>query len=244
MITEFEGKHAVVTGAASGIGLALAEAFVALGMRVVLADVNADALAGQVARLTAGGAEVIGAPTDVTDPAAVDALADRAETAFGPVHLLVNNAGIVRSGSMWELPLEEWHRVIDTNLWGVVHGIRSFVPRMIAAGVNGHIVNTGSMASVVPHPGIGPYVASKHAVLGVSDGLRAELTNAGVPIGVTIVMPGLVATGMTGMGEPPSTVADAVVRAVRNDEPYVFPQPDRIPQVAERFERILTSPRT
>ena len=111
---------------------------------------------------------------DVTDPDAVERAAAAAVEHFGKLHVAVNNAGIVVQGNSWELPLSEWHRVIDVDLWGVIHGIHAFVPRILASGEPGHVVNTASMAAVTAIPGIGPYTASKHAVLGISDGLRAR----------------------------------------------------------------------
>ena len=173
-LTELDGRAAVVTGAASGIGLAVTEAFVAAGMKVLMTDRDEEALASHAERLAEGGAEVRALTVDVTDPDSVERAAVHAVEQFGKLHVAVNNAGIVAGGNSWELPLSEWHRVIDVDLWGVIHGIHSFVPRILASGEPGYVVNTASMAAVTAIPGIGPYTASKHAVLGISDGLRGE----------------------------------------------------------------------
>ena len=169
---ELRDRVAVVTGAASGIGLALTESFVNEGMHVVMADIDEQALTVQAQRL---GESVRPVVTDVSDQASVERAGQLALDTFGVLHVAVNNAGIVNGGKSWELSLEEWHRVLDTNLWGVIHGVRAFVPLILATGGEGHIVNTSSMAAVLALPGIGPYTVAKHGVLGLSDVLRAEL---------------------------------------------------------------------
>ena len=239
MIAEPAGRAAVVTGAASGIGLAIATRCGERGMRVLLADRDAEGAEREAERLRSSGAEAHAARVDVADPDDVDALAATAAEVLGPVHLLVNNAGVVASGRSWELPLEEWHRVVDVNLWGVVHGLRSFVPGMLAGGEPGHIVIVGSMASVQPRAFISPYVATKHALLGLADALRAELEADGAAIGVSLVMPGRISTAMNPEGAPASDVAEVVELAIRHDLPYVFNDADRLPAVAARFEAIL-----
>jgi NAD(P)-dependent dehydrogenase (short-subunit alcohol dehydrogenase family) len=236
---ELKGRGAAVTGAASGIGLAIATRFSELGLRVVLADIDGDGAERAAQQLRTAGGEAHGVVVDVADAESVDAFAAHADELVGPVQVLVNNAGVVTGGPTWEIPLSEWHRVIDVNLWGVVHGIRAFVPRMIEAGAGGHVVNIGSMASVVPHAGLSPYVASKHAVLGISDALRAELAANGSGVGVTLVMPGRVRTGMVPEGAPAADVAEMVVAAIGDDRPYVFTDPTRIAEVEARFARIL-----
>ncbi|HEX4901748.1 MAG TPA: SDR family NAD(P)-dependent oxidoreductase [Acidimicrobiales bacterium] len=220
-----DGRAAVVTGAASGIGLAVATALAAEGVRVLLTDHDAAALDVAVdgVRALVEGADVDGMVVDVRDPDAVEAAADRAVERFGGLHIAMSNAGIVNGGPAWELPLEEWHRVLDVNLWGVIHGIRAFVPRILATGEEGHVVNTGSRASVVAHGGLGPYTVAKHGVLALSDVLRKDLQAAGAPVGVSIVMPGAIRTGMNPLGDiEPATVAANVVDAIRTGRRYVF----------------------
>src|SRR5690242_3542400 len=160
---DLAGKVAVVTGAASGIGLGLATRFVAEGAKVVLADVEKPALDDAVSKLEADGGEVAGVVTDVTVPAQVDALADAAFARFGEVHMLCNNAGVGGGGLSWEAPLSTWEWVLGVNMWGVIHGLRAFVPRMLGQP-EGHVVNTASVAGLVAAPFMGPYNASKHAV--------------------------------------------------------------------------------
>ena len=218
-----EGRAAVVTGAASGIGLAVTEAFLASGMRVLMTDRDEERLVEHAERLASAGGEVRSRVVDVTDPDAVERAADAAIDEFGKLHVAMNNAGIVVGGDSWELPLSEWRRVVEVDLWGVIHGVHAFVPRIIASGEPGWVVNTASMAAVSVIAGIGPYTASKHGVLGLSDGLRAELQAAGAPIGVSVVMPGMIRTGLNPIGTiEPEQVAANVVDAIRRGRDYVF----------------------
>jgi NADP-dependent 3-hydroxy acid dehydrogenase YdfG len=166
------GKVAVVTGAASGIGRATAERFLAEGMSVVLADVEAAALRAAAGELGAAG-DVEAVVTDVSDPAAVEALAGKAVARFGTVHVVGNNAGVGgHLRRLWETPLEDFGWVVDVNLWGVIHGIRTFVPILVEQG-EGHVVNTASLAAWSGAPTLGSYGATKHAVLALSESLRA-----------------------------------------------------------------------
>jgi NAD(P)-dependent dehydrogenase (short-subunit alcohol dehydrogenase family) len=239
---ELEGRAAVVTGAASGIGLATTEAFVAAGMRVLMTDRDEASLTEHAARLRDGGAEVHSLVVDVTDPDDMERAADTAVEHFGALNVCHNNAGIVAGGNSWELPLSEWHRVIDVDLWGVIHGIHAFVPRILAAGEPGWVVNTASMAAVTAIPGIGPYTASKHAVLGISDGLRGELAALDAPVGVSVVMPGMIKTGMNPFGSiAAEQVAANVVDAIRSGRPYVFTDDHSIPDVEGRLSEIMAS---
>jgi NAD(P)-dependent dehydrogenase (short-subunit alcohol dehydrogenase family) len=237
-----EGRTAVVTGAASGIGLAIVEAFIVEGLRVVMADLNADPLEAHASRLTENGATVRAVVADVRDPDAVDRVASAAIETFGNLHVAVNNAGIVNRGNSWELPLEEWHRVLDVNLWGVIHGVRSFVPLILSSGEEGHVVNTASMAAVLPLDRLGPYTVSKHGVLGLSDVLRAEFEAMGASVGVSVVMPGMIRTGMNPIGTvAPEVVAANVVDAIRQRRAYVFTDDHHTAEVQERLTGILNA---
>ena len=244
-VQDLQGKTAVITGAASGIGLGIARTFATEGMRLVVADVDADRLDREAAALTAMGTDVRTVATDVADPDAVERLADEAYTNNGAVHVLVNNAGVIVRGSTWEIPLAEWERVLRVNLWGVIYGIHSFLPRMLAQGEDAHIINMGSMASVVPVPTIGPYNVAKHGLLALTEGLAAELAAIDrQDIGVTLVMPGRVASRLAG-GDTDPTVMDpeelgsAVVHALRDRPLFCFTHPERVGEVAARFSRIL-----
>jgi NAD(P)-dependent dehydrogenase (short-subunit alcohol dehydrogenase family) len=241
-MAELAGRTAVVTGAASGIGLAVTEAFVAAGMRVLMTDRDEELLTSHAERLVASGADVRTLVVDVTDPDSVERAAARAVELFGKLHVAVNNAGIVAGGNSWELPLSEWHRVIDVDLWGVIHGIHSFVPRILASGEPGYVVNTASMAAVTAIPGIGPYTASKHAVLGISDGLRGELAKIDAPVGVCVVMPGMIKTGLNPLGTVgPEQVAANVLDAMRRGRAYVFTDDHHIPEVESRLNAIMAA---
>ncbi len=236
------GRTAVVTGAASGIGLALTEAFVAEGMRVMMTDIDAGALSEQAARLTVAGAEVHAVAADVGDPQAVEHVAQAAVERFGALHIAVNNAGIVNRGLVWELPLEDWQRVLQVNLWGVIHGVRSFVPRILATGEPGHVVNTASIAAVLPIGRLAPYTVAKHGVLGLSDALRADLEKVGAPVGVSVVMPGMVKTGLNPIGTvPAAAVAANVLDAIRRKRPYVFTDDHASDEVEHRLRAILAA---
>jgi NAD(P)-dependent dehydrogenase (short-subunit alcohol dehydrogenase family) len=154
----------------------------------------------------------------------------------------VNNAGIVNGGNSWELSLDDWHRVLDINLLGVIHGVHAFVPLILASGDEGHIVNTASMAAVLPIPNIAPYVVAKHGVLGLSDVLRAELKAIGAPVGVSVVMPGMIRTGLNPIGTlGPDVVARNVVDAIKHRRDYVFTDDHSTAEVEARLQAILAS---
>jgi NAD(P)-dependent dehydrogenase (short-subunit alcohol dehydrogenase family) len=190
----FQGKVAVVTGAASGIGRALAERCVQEGMKVVLADVEAQALLQTSRDLAAQGAETLAVPTDVSQAAEVERLAKTAFETYEAVHLLFNNAGVGAGKTAWESTLADWEWVLGVNLYGVIHGIRSFVPRMLESGAEGYIVNTASIAGLTSGPGLSVYMASKHAVVSLTETLYHELTIRGTSIGVSVLCPGFVKT--------------------------------------------------
>jgi NAD(P)-dependent dehydrogenase (short-subunit alcohol dehydrogenase family) len=251
-MTELGGRVAVVTGAAGGIGLALVESFVADGASVVMADIDEARLAGQAERLRAAGADVLDVATDVGDAASVDALAHRSAERFGQVDVLCNNAGTIAFGNVWDLDLSEWERVLKVNLLSVVHGIRSFVPLMRAGADDGHIVNTASMAAFMQIGVVAPYVTTKHAVVGLSIALAEDLAQAGSGITVSVVCPGMVATGF-GLpgGEVPDDTdlpggvvsaaqAAASIRAGMDaGRFYVFTHEDSKEVVEDRFARAL-----
>jgi len=192
---DFSGKTAVITGAGSGIGAALAERAAALGMNLVLADINREDLEAVSGRISASA--ILLQQTDVADPDAVQTLADAAWDRFGGVDLLCNNAGVVPGGRhrfVWDYAPEDWRWAFGVNVDGVVNGIRSFVPRMLAERRSGHILNTASVAGFVSGSGSAVYGASKHAVVRITEALYAGLRDEGAPIGVTMLCPGLVAT--------------------------------------------------
>jgi len=241
-VNVLSGRVAVVTGAASGIGLAVSEAFAAEGMIVVMADIDDASLSLETTRLLAEGLVVVPITVDVSDPDALDSVGHAIVDEFGALHVAVNNAGIVNGGFSWELSLEEWHRVMNINLWGVIHGIHSFVPLILASESEGHVVNVASMASVYPLGQLGPYTVAKHGVLGLSDVLRAELQGLGAPVGVSVVMPGLIRTGMNPVGTvEPSTVAANIIDAIRRDRDYVFTDDHYATEVEMRLQAILAS---
>ncbi|MDE0467504.1 MAG: SDR family NAD(P)-dependent oxidoreductase [Candidatus Poribacteria bacterium] len=189
-------KVAVITGAASGIGRGLAERFAAEGMRVVITDVEEEPLAGLEVDLKAKGATVLAVRTDVSNAAEVENLAARTLDTFGAVHILCNNAGVVCSRPIWEHTLADWEWVLGVNLWGVIHGIRSFVPPMLAQGDACHIVNTASILGLVGGSGEGIYKVSKHGVVVLSETLADELAQKGANIQVHVLCPGWVRTGI------------------------------------------------
>ncbi len=215
------GRVAVVTGAASGIGSALAARLGAEQTRLVLADVDEVALRATADRLRAGGAEVLAVPTDVTDPAAVDRLASAATERFGQVHLLVNNAGVGVKGPAWELSLADWEWVMGVCFWGVVHGIRSFLPAMVAHGDEAHVVNTSSMMGLGAAALGGPYQAAKQAVTALSETLYFDLGDRAPQVGVTLLCPGYVATriGEGGRNRPARFGGPQVPPAVAQPTP-------------------------
>jgi NAD(P)-dependent dehydrogenase (short-subunit alcohol dehydrogenase family) len=189
---ELVGKTAFVTGGASGIGFALGQAFATAGMNVMLADIEAEALAAAVEALHGLGPDARGVICDVADPASVERAAEASYQAFGNVHVVCNNAGVAGGGGIDNISLDTWRWVLDVNLMGVLHGIRTFLPHIRAHGEGGHIVNTASMAGMMSGLGFSPYAASKFAVVNMSEGLAMHLKPLG--IGVTVVCPGFVRT--------------------------------------------------
>ncbi|EEA02571.1 short-chain dehydrogenase/reductase SDR [Burkholderia sp. H160] len=197
---EFAGKVAVITGAGSGFGRAFAHKGAALGMKLVLADVNAAELAQTVDALRAAGADAIGVPTDVSNGAQVEALAQAALAAFGKVHVLFNNAGVGTGGFLWESSENDWSWVFGVNVMGVAHGVRVFAPIMLAQNEPAHIVNTASVAGLLAPPAMGIYNASKHAVVALTETLYHDLKLAqagtGGEVGCSLLCPAFVPTGI------------------------------------------------
>jgi NAD(P)-dependent dehydrogenase (short-subunit alcohol dehydrogenase family) len=191
---DFSNRVAVVTGAASGIGRALAERCAAEGMRLVLADIETAPLEATAAALRSSARDVLAVATDVSDPQSVERLARTAMETFGAVHLLCNNAGVLggRPGPIWEATLNDWRWILGVNLWGVIHGLRSFVPRMLDGGEEGWIVNTASMGGLVP--GGSPYGVSKHAVVAISEALYSHLHAHQTQVGCSVLCPIFVKT--------------------------------------------------
>lgn len=261
-----EGKVAVVTGGASGIGLAMARSFAGEQMRIVIADVEEAALEKAVTELTAAGAEVFGVPCDVSDEEAVLALRDATVEHFGAAHVVCNNAGVGVGGPSWQIPLARWHWVFGVNFWGVVHGMTAFVPLLLEQG-EGHIVNTASAAGLTAVPFMGPYTASKHAVVALTEALAMELSLSGGSVGASVLCPMWVKTriaesernappsvreaaepetgfgadlvaGLVAGGMEPEQVADHVVTAVKESRFYVLPHEEVITSVRARAERL------
>jgi NAD(P)-dependent dehydrogenase (short-subunit alcohol dehydrogenase family) len=258
---------AVITGGASGIGRAVADRAAAEGMEIVLGDIEEGPLKGAADQLASAGAETLGVVTDVSDASSVQALRDAALNRFGAVHLVHNNAGIGLGGPIWEVSEEDWRWILGVNLWGVIHGVHTFTPLLIEQG-EGHIVNTASIAGLIAAPFLGPYNATKQAVVAISETLFKDLQTVGSPVGVSVLCPGFVQTGiadsernrpdwaptrdvegaealrgvvqeMVDGGIAPTTVADRVIDAVRTDTFYILTHPELDAAVATRFEDIL-----
>ena len=259
---DFEGRVAFVTGAASGIGYGLCERFGQEGMKVVMADVEATALAAASEKLSAEGVETLPLVCDVSSWDDVEAAARQAFERFGNVHVLCNNAGVAPSGPLDEAPLSDWTWGIGIMLMGVVHGIKAVLPHMKEKGEGGHIVNTSSLGGMIALPNMGTYTAAKYAVVGITEVLRGELAESDVSC--SVICPSFVNTrlGTSGrnrpdtlggdMGEdtfiktvlanatPPSEIAEAVVNGIREDKLYIFPHADTEAPITARWENILS----
>jgi NAD(P)-dependent dehydrogenase (short-subunit alcohol dehydrogenase family) len=193
-VKTFKDRVAVVTGGASGIGRAMANRFAAEGMQVVIADVERPALNKAESELRAAGTKVLAVQTDVSKAKDIEALAVRTIDAFGAVHVLCNNAGVATAGPLWEHSLKDWEWVFGVNLWGVIHGIRTFVPIMLRQDTEAHVVNTSSLAGLIGLPNAGIYCASKFAVVAISEALHHELALRKSKIKVSVVCPASVNT--------------------------------------------------
>jgi len=264
---DLQGKVAVITGGASGIGRAVAEKAAAEGMRIVIADIEEGPLKEAEGELTGRGAEAIGVVTDVSDASSVRDLRDRALERFGAVHLVHNNAGIGTGGPIWDFSEEDWRWIIGVNQWGVIHGIATFVPLLMEQG-EGHVVNTASIAGLTTTAFLGPYHATKFAVVAMSEVLYKDLQTAGSPVGVSVLCPGFVQTRiaesdrnrpawapertvegadelraaiqtMVDGGIPPAAVADRVIDAVKTNTFYILTHPELTPALQTRFDDIV-----
>lgn len=257
---DLRGKTSVVTGGASGIGRALALRFAREGANVVLADVDASGMEAVAAEARGLGVKALTVRTDVSELAQVEALAARVFETFGAVHVLCNNAGVAAWGGLESASHRDWQWVLGVNLWGVIHGVEAFVPRMIARGEPAHVVNTASMAGLVASKGLGVYNTSKYAVVGLSETLAKDLKP--YRIGVSVLCPMGVETRIrdsarnrpaalrddrADSGEPvelmgrylaPDAVADMVLAAIRTNELYVITHDEGLEPLRRRAERL------
>lgn len=265
MLKDLDGKVAVVTGAASGIGAALAEGFAAEGMRVIASDID---LAGAQATASKIGDAAHAVRTNVADAASVAALADESFERFGQVDVLFNNAGVFQGGLAWERSLADWQWTFGVNVFGIVHAIKYFVPRMIAQATDGHIVNTASVAAFVAGPTSGPYVVSKCAAFSLSESLALDLQAVGSRIGASVLTPSTIDTGIAQTarvrpdsygiddtpdgkvvvehlqkqletGIPASDVIAPVLAAIRSGEFLIPTKPSYAAQIRNRYEALL-----
>jgi NAD(P)-dependent dehydrogenase (short-subunit alcohol dehydrogenase family) len=259
-LPDLAGKVAVVTGGASGIGKGIAARLVAEGAQVIIADIQRDAMEATAAELGADAAW-----TDVSDPASVDALARAVLDRYGAVHVVCNNAGIGPLAPVADLTLDDWRWMIGVNLWGVIHGVHTFLPVLKQNRDGGHIVNTASMAGLVAGPRLGAYAAAKYGVVGLTEVLAAELAADNSRVGVSVLCPGTVHTniGTSSRNRPadlpeagfkdvdielednpryrwiyPEDAGAVVVRAIKRGDLYALTHPDWYPIVAERHEAI------
>lgn len=209
---DFSGKVAVITGAASGIGRAIAEKCVHLGMKVVLADIDEAPLSAAETGLQAMGGDLLAVKTDVSKRGDVEALARQAFATYGAVHLLFNNAGVAAGGTPWQATWNDWEWLIGVNLWGVIHGVKIFTPLMLAQNTECHIVNTSSMAGLITGGLSAPYSVTKHAVVALSESLYLTLQYQKSLIKVSVLCPGLVHTNIaaTESHRPPALRNEAV----------------------------------
>jgi NAD(P)-dependent dehydrogenase (short-subunit alcohol dehydrogenase family) len=266
-LNQLGGKVAVVTGGASGLGRAMALAFASEGMHVALADVDETGLTQTGKDVAACGMKSLSMRVDVSKAAEVEAFAEKSARELGAIHLVCNNAGVALSGALWETSEAEWQWILGVNLLGVVHGVRTFAPRLIAQD-EGHIVNTASVAGLISPPGMGAYCVSKHAVVTLSEALHHDLRERGSRVGVSVLCPAYVPTGIADSERNSPTkviakskerlakeaalkkavasgklsaddVARAVVAAVKENRFYVLTHPGIKGAVRARMEDVL-----
>ena len=194
---ELAGRVAVVTGAASGLGRAMAVRFAGEGMRLALADIEAEPLRALEQELADRGCDVVADVVDVSRAEDIDRLATVAFERFGAVHVLCNNAGVVKRARSWALTLDDWRWVLGVDLWSVIHAVRAFVPRMLELGEPGHLVNTASMAGLLPIPNLAAYSVAKSGVVALSEALQLDFDAEGAQIGVSVLCPGFIPTRIT-----------------------------------------------
>ncbi|MCP4003725.1 MAG: SDR family NAD(P)-dependent oxidoreductase [bacterium] len=262
---DFEGKVAIVTGGASGIGRAMAVRFAQQGMKLVLVDIDADPLEEAAEAIRAQGVEVLAQRVDVGDAAAMDGLGEAVFERFGAAHVVCNNAGVASGGPMWELSTADWEFTLRPNLWGVIHGVRVFGKHLVAQN-DGHFVNTASMAGLVSAPGCGPYNVSKHGVVTLSETLAGDLQALGSKVGVSVLCPGFVSTrlwdaernrpdaaprteeqeqgqalmrAVIEAGLPAEQVAQLVFEAICDERFYIFTHEGTKAAVESRMQSIL-----
>ena len=263
VLGNLQGKTAVITGGASGIGLAMAQRFGGAGMNLVIADVEQGALEIATTQLKAAGFSCSAMQCDVSDQKAVEALAAFAYETFGAVHVLCNNAGVVHRDLTWEASIASWEWVLGVELWGPIYGGKAFVPRMIASGEPGHVVNTASTAGVVAFPGIASYDVAKQGVVALSEVLLADAMAEKLPIRVSVLCPGVVRTkiGVSERNRPggvkgdafgeeglitateaiePEVVAQAVLRAINDGTFWIMTHPRYVDLVKARTDGMLT----
>ncbi len=265
-MTSISGMTVFITGAASGLGLEMARSFAARGANVMMSDINGEALEREAAKLLQSHNTIAAVQCDVAEYESMQKAADATVAHFGKVHMVINNAGVGSGGKTGAIPIKDWQWVVDINLMGVVHGVEIFTPLMLSHGEGGHIVNVASMAGHVAMPGMGPYHATKFAVVGYSESLLAELPEQG--IGVSVLCPAWVKTQIhkSGFGAPskagkpidmsdpmsqqmthviengmpPELVSEWVADCVEADRFYIFTHPDFYGPIAARHERIAS----
>ncbi|OAI40172.1 short-chain dehydrogenase [bacterium SCGC AG-212-C10] len=261
---DFTGKTAVITGGASGIGFATAKAFAREGMNIVIADIEDGPMARAVAEIEALGVQALGVKTDVGKLSDVEHLADATWERFGGAHIIFNNAGVAIAGPIQEMSHKDWEWVLQVDLWGPIHGVEVFVPRMIAQNQGGHVINTASFAGLVANDGLGVYCVAKYGVVALSECLYRDISREG--IGVSVLCPMQVQTNInrSERNRPPELggpeerpleveenpmqpvgsvintddVAAKVVQAVRDRQLYIHPHPEARGFVRARFNRI------